>query len=88
MSQLQTLVIPELRCYCNHSKCKLLVLQELQIALGGPIHLGIVDCEIERALGGLGLHFVRQLMDEVKYKRENNRNYLFLNKKITPRATD
>lgn len=42
----------------------------------------------ERALGGLGLHFVRQLMDEVKYKRENNRNYLFLNKKITPRATD
>lgn len=38
----------------------------------------------ERPLGGLGLHFVRSLMDEVKYRRENNRNHLFLNKKINP----
>jgi anti-sigma regulatory factor (Ser/Thr protein kinase) len=36
----------------------------------------------ERPLGGLGLHFVRNLMDAVKYKRESNRNYLFLKKKI------
>lgn len=38
----------------------------------------------ERPLGGLGLHFVRNLMDDVKYQRENNRNYLFLKKKIIP----
>jgi anti-sigma regulatory factor (Ser/Thr protein kinase) len=36
----------------------------------------------ERPLGGLGLHFVRNLMDDVKYERENNHNYLFLKKKI------
>ena len=34
----------------------------------------------ERAIGGLGLHFVRKLMDDVKYQRENNRNYMFLKK--------
>ncbi len=38
----------------------------------------------ERPLGGLGLHFVRNLMDDVKYQRERNRNYLFLKKKIIP----
>jgi anti-sigma regulatory factor (Ser/Thr protein kinase) len=36
----------------------------------------------ERPLGSLGLHFVRNLMDDVQYKRENNHNYLFLKKKI------
>ena len=36
----------------------------------------------QRPIGGLGLHFVRKLMDDVKYKRENNRNHLFLNKKV------
>ncbi len=35
-----------------------------------------------RPIGGLGLHFVRKLMDDVQYKRENNRNILFLKKKI------
>jgi anti-sigma regulatory factor (Ser/Thr protein kinase) len=38
----------------------------------------------ERPIGGLGLHFVRNLMDDVQYKRENNHNYLFLRKKINP----
>ena len=36
----------------------------------------------ERPVGGLGVHFVRKLMDEVQYKRENNRNLLFLKKNI------
>lgn len=36
----------------------------------------------QRPIGGLGLHFVHNLMDEVKYRREGNRNYMFLNKKI------
>ena len=34
----------------------------------------------ERPIGGLGLHFVRRLMDDVQYKRENNHNYMFLKK--------
>jgi anti-sigma regulatory factor (Ser/Thr protein kinase) len=38
----------------------------------------------ERPLGGLGLHFVRHLIDDVTYKRESDRNYLFLKRKINP----
>jgi serine/threonine-protein kinase RsbW len=41
----------------------------------------------ERAIGGLGLHFVRNLVDEIKYQRENNHNYLFLKKKLKPQTT-
>lgn len=36
----------------------------------------------QRPEGGLGVHFVRSLMDDVRYKREHNRNYLILNKKF------
>ena len=36
----------------------------------------------ERAIGGLGIHLVRQLMDEVTYSREENKNVLTLIKKI------
>lgn len=30
----------------------------------------------ERNVGGLGIYFVKQLMDRVEYRRENNKNYL------------
>lgn len=36
----------------------------------------------QRPVGGLGMHFVRKLMDEVRYTRENNINYLFLKKNL------
>lgn len=36
----------------------------------------------ERPIGGLGIHFVRKLMDKVAYHRGNDRNYLFLKKII------
>ncbi len=36
----------------------------------------------ERPIGGLGVHFVRKLMNEIKYKREDGRNILFLKKKL------
>ena len=36
----------------------------------------------ERAIGGLGIHLVRQLMDQVVYRREENRNILTLIKKL------
>ena len=36
----------------------------------------------EREIGGLGIHLVRQIMDEVKYERINNQNILTLVKKL------
>ena len=36
----------------------------------------------EREPGGLGLFFVRQLTDELEYKRENDKNVLIMKKKI------
>ena len=36
----------------------------------------------EREIGGLGIHLVRQIMDEVRYERYDNKNVLTLIKKI------
>ena len=36
----------------------------------------------ERAIGGLGIHLVRQLMDEIVYEREDDKNILTLVKKL------
>ena len=35
----------------------------------------------DRRIGGLGIHFVRTLMDEVRYRREQNRNHLTMIKR-------
>ncbi len=37
----------------------------------------------ERRVGGLGLHFVKNLMDEVNYNRIGDRNRLVLKKNLT-----
>ncbi len=36
----------------------------------------------ERSIGGLGIHLVRNLMDEIEYRREENQNILVLKKLI------
>ncbi|MBR0077254.1 MAG: SpoIIE family protein phosphatase [Bacteroidales bacterium] len=36
----------------------------------------------ERSIGGLGIHLVRQIMDEVRYQRRDNKNVLTLIKNI------
>jgi len=44
-----------------------------------------LDAPIEqRAIGGLGLHFVRTMMDEVRYCRDGSRNRVTLVKRTTP----
>ena len=41
-----------------------------------------LDAALEdRRIGGLGIHFVRTLMDEVSYRREDGRNHLTLVKR-------
>ena len=43
----------------------------------------------DRAVGGLGIHFVKRLMTEVRYAFVDNRNRLVLTKRLTePRAAD
>ncbi|WP_320169092.1 ATP-binding protein [Maridesulfovibrio sp.] len=39
------------------------------------------DC-MERKIGGLGIHFMRKMMDEVEYAWENGKNKLKLTKNI------
>ena len=36
----------------------------------------------ERKIGGLGIHFVKTLMDNVEYRREDNKNIILLRKEI------
>jgi len=36
----------------------------------------------ERKTGGLGIYFVRKMVDELKYERQQGKNVLFLKKKI------
>ena len=48
-----------------------------------------LDTPIEnRQLGGLGIHLVKKMIDEAKYRREGDRNILMLRKsKTSPTAT-
>lgn len=41
----------------------------------------------EREIGGLGLFFIHQCMDEVKYDREGDENILIMKKKIPNRSS-
>jgi anti-sigma regulatory factor (Ser/Thr protein kinase) len=40
-------------------------------------------CKIEKCkIGGLGIHLIKNLMDEIRYERVNDTNILYLTKKI------
>ncbi len=50
-----------------------------------PLEKPEVDTNIpleEKQIGGLGIHLVRKLMDDINYKRVNDRNILTIKKKI------
>ncbi|WP_176220691.1 ATP-binding protein [Cohnella massiliensis] len=50
-----------------------------------PLEAGAPDLEPsleERAVGGLGIHFVKKLMDDVSYERTSSGNRLVLVKKV------
>lgn len=38
----------------------------------------------DRPIGGLGVHFVKTLMDQVEYRRADDRNHLAFSKKLAP----
>lgn len=52
-----------------------------------PLAVGLPDLEApvdERAVGGLGVHFVRTLMDDVRYQRTASGNRIELTKRLEP----
>lgn len=54
-----------------------------------PLSQAAPDTELaleERDIGGLGIHLVRELMDEVSWRRENDCNLLHLRKRLAPAA--
>ena len=48
-----------------------------------PLEIGEPDLDSpieDRQLGGLGIHLVKKMVDEAKYRREGDRNILLLRK--------
>jgi anti-sigma regulatory factor (Ser/Thr protein kinase) len=43
---------------------------------------------VERPIGGLGIHIVRNLVDQAQYTRQGERNRLVLNRRIAPGPAD
>ena len=55
--------------------------------LFNPLHIPPPDLTAsleEKEVGGLGIHFVRQVMNYVAYEREEGRNKLLLHKELAP----
>lgn len=55
-----------------------------------PLEVAEPDLDLpieDRQLGGLGIHLVKKMMDEAKYRREGDRNILFLRKLRTVQAS-
>jgi serine/threonine-protein kinase RsbW len=47
-----------------------------------------IDAPVEtRRVGGLGIHLVKNLMDEVTYRRFDDRNHLSLSKRLAPASS-
>ena len=52
-----------------------------------PLSIPPVDTSVpleSKPVGGLGIHLIRQFMDEVEYSREDNRNILRMRKRVAP----
>jgi len=41
----------------------------------------------ERRIGGLGIHLVRTMMDEVHYRRDDDKNVVVIRKSLSPAPT-
>ena len=53
------------------------------IAFDPTAHIPNDKATDERQVGGLGIHLIRQLVDEIHYERSEDKNILTLVKKIS-----
>ena len=53
------------------------------IAFDPTAHVPNEKATDERQVGGLGIHLIRQIVDELHYERKENKNILTLVKKIS-----
>lgn len=73
----------EIQCSIANSKLTISIKDEGQPF--DPLSMKEVDTSQslkQRQIGGLGIHIIRQIMDQVEYRRENNQNILTLTKII------
>lgn len=71
---------------CEKQDDKLLISLIDEAPLFNPLELDDPDKETplwERDKGGWGVYFVRQYMDNIRYREDDNRNRLILEKKIS-----
>jgi serine/threonine-protein kinase RsbW len=56
-----------------------------------PLAFGALDLDAageKRPIGGLGIHIVRSLVDQARYRREGGRNHLHLVRHVAPAGRD
>lgn len=61
----------------------ILLLTDNGIAFDPTAHVPNEKATDERQVGGLGIHLIRQIVDEIRYERKDERNILGLVKKIS-----
>jgi len=60
----------------------ILLLTDNGVAFDPTAHVPNEKATDERQVGGLGIHLIRQIMDEINYERSEEKNILTLVKKI------
>ena len=60
----------------------ILLLTDNGIAFDPTAHVPNEKATDERQVGGLGIHLIRQIVDEIRYERKDERNIITLVKKI------
>lgn len=77
----------DLVCRIADSRLLILIQDEgVPFSVTSSEHPDISSGITERKIGGLGIHLINSLMDDVRYKRQGNRNLLELTLFIHPQS--
>lgn len=77
----------DLACRIEGNRLIILIEDEgLPFSIGSAAAADLTADIVERRIGGLGIHLIKNLMDDVRYRREGIRNLLELTLSIDPQA--